>query len=161
MVVDAVKIPVVAGGGIGDARGVIAALALGADGVYMGTRFMATTESTSHDKVKEAIVKGKDACTISVPKESMLARDLSNRFTKAYLEMNASGATPEEIYAYHDKHDQYHAQFLGDVEGAEICCGQVAGMIDEVASAGKVVEAIIGSIGTVFEDLKGRLSDLG
>ncbi|CAB1059353.1 Enoyl-[acyl-carrier-protein] reductase [FMN] (EC [Olavius sp. associated proteobacterium Delta 1] len=81
MVADAVSIPVVAGGGIGDARGVAAALALGADGIYMGTRFMATRESASHDNVKEAIVKGQDACTVSIPKDFMLARDLDSKVT--------------------------------------------------------------------------------
>jgi len=127
MVADAVKIPVVTGGGIGDARGVLAALALGADGIYMGTRFMTSLESSSHDKVKEAIVKGQDACTVSIPKDFMLARDLSNNFTQKYLEMNKSGASQEELNAYHSKHDQYHAQFLGEADSAEICCGQVPG----------------------------------
>ena len=73
MVADAVNIPIVAGGGIGDERGVLAALALGADGIYMGTRFMATRESASHGNVKEAIVKGRDACTVSIPKDYMIA----------------------------------------------------------------------------------------
>ena len=68
MVADKVHTPVITGGGVGDARGVLAALALGADGIYMGTRFMVTRESESHPRVKEIIVKGQDACTISVPK---------------------------------------------------------------------------------------------
>jgi enoyl-[acyl-carrier protein] reductase II len=59
MVVDAVKIPVITGGGIGDARGVLAALALGADAVYMGTRFMATKESESHQNFTFNEIKGK------------------------------------------------------------------------------------------------------
>jgi len=160
MVADAVKIPVVTGGGIGDARGVLAALALGADGIYMGTRFMTSLESSSHDKVKEAIVKGQDACTVSIPKDFMLARDLSNNFTQKYLEMNKSGASQEELNAYHSKHDQYHAQFLGEADSAEICCGQVAGIITELKPAEKIMEDIIGNINAKFGELKRRLSDL-
>ena len=132
MVADAVKVPVITGGGIGDARGVIAALALGADGIYMGTKFMATNESASHEKVKEAIVRSEDVCTVSVPKGPMLARDLTNDFTKNYLELVNSGASPEELGQYHSTHDQYSSQFLGESESAEICCGQVAGLIKQI-----------------------------
>jgi len=157
MVVDAVSVPVVTGGGIGDARGVIAALALGADGIYMGTKFMATTESASHEKVKEAIVKGQDVCTASLPKDFMLARDLSNNFTKEYLEMEKSGASADELRYFHSLHDQYHAQYLGDAEGAEICCGQVAGLINRVDSAQFVMEEIVKGMGTQLEELTKKL----
>ncbi|MCP4753511.1 MAG: hypothetical protein GY866_21685 [Proteobacteria bacterium] len=160
LVVDAVNIPVVAGGGIGDARGMLAALALGADGVYMGTRFMATRESESHDRVKEAIVAGQDACTVSLPKDFMLARDLSNDFTKKYLEMNTSGATPEELRQYHSQHDQFQSQHLGDAEGAEICCGQIAGLIGDLDPAAKVMTDLVGDLGSRFEELKDRLASL-
>jgi len=160
MVADAVQIPVITGGGIGDARGVIAALTLGADGIYMGTRFMAATESASHARVKDAIVNCNDVCTVSVPKDFMLARDLSNNFTKQYLEIKQSGASSDELNAYHSKHDQYHAQFLGDAENAEICCGQIAGMISEIKPAAEIIEDIVGNIRLKFEELKHRLPDL-
>jgi len=160
MVADKVNIPVITGGGIGDARGVLAALALGADGIYMGTRFMVTRESESHPRVKEAIVKGQDACTVSVPKEFMLARDLANNFTKTYLEMKAAGASPDELNNYLNEHSQYQAQNLGKEDEAEICCGQVAGLITEVKSASEVMGDIVGNISSRFEELKHRLADL-
>jgi len=160
MVADKVTIPVITGGGIGDARGVLAALALGADGIYMGTRFMVTRESESHPRVKEAIVKGQDACTVSVPKEFMLARDLANNFTKTYLEMKAAGASPDELNNYLNEHSQYQAQNLGKEDEAEICCGQVAGLITEVKSASEVMGDIVGNISSRFEELKHRLADL-
>ena len=152
MVADAVKIPVVAGGGISDARGVLAALALGADGVYMGTRFMVTHESTSHPQVKEAVVRGEDACTVSVSKGIMLARDLKNRFTEKYQEMMAAGASSQELAALSPS-AQYNAQALGDAEGSEICCGQVAGMITEIVSAGEIVQSIIADSEAVLAKL--------
>jgi enoyl-[acyl-carrier protein] reductase II len=158
MVVDAVSVPVVTGGGIGDARGVLAALALGADGIYMGTRFMVTRESESHTRVKEAIVKGQDACTISVPKDRMLARDLANNFTMEYMQMKSAGASPEELNNYLKQHSQYQAQQLGQADEAEICCGQVAGLITEVQSAGEVMNDVLENLSGRFEELKHRLA---
>ncbi|MHC4487306.1 MAG: NAD(P)H-dependent flavin oxidoreductase [Planctomycetota bacterium] len=158
MVADAVSVPVVTGGGIGDARGVLAALALGADGIYMGTRFMVTRESESHTRVKEAIVRGQDTCTISVPKDRMLARDLANNFTREYMQMKLAGASPEELNNYLKQHSQYQAQQLGQADEAEICCGQVAGLITEVQSAGEVMNDVLENLSGCFEELKHRLA---
>jgi NAD(P)H-dependent flavin oxidoreductase YrpB (nitropropane dioxygenase family) len=153
MVADAVTIPVVTGGGIADARGVLAALALGADGIYMGTRFMVTRESDSHSRVKEAIVKAEGACTVSLHKDFMLARDLNNAFSKKYLEMKAAGASFEELTAFLNEHSQYRAQHLGDADDAEICCGQAAGLITGVPSAGEVIESIAGRMSSLMEEV--------
>ena len=139
MVADAVKIPVVAGGGIGDARGLLAALVLGADAAYIGTRFMMTLESNSHQHVKETVLKGEDVCTVSIPKRKMLARDFKNRFTQQYLEMSLSGASTDELELFLANHSQYHAHYLGQSEQAEICCGQVAGIIKRLVSAGDII----------------------
>jgi len=157
MVADAVKIPVIAGGGIGDARGVVAALALGADAVYIGTRFMVTRESESHQQVKEAVVRAADVCTVSVPKEYMLARDLQNTFTKTYLEMRNAGASKADLEAYLEKHSQYPGQHLGDAENGEICCGQVAGLINKITPAAEVIESIIKNISAVMENVQRKL----
>ena len=158
MVVDAVSVPVVTGGGIGDARGVLAALALGADGIYMGTRFMVTRESESHTRVKDAIVRGQDACTISLPKDRMLARDLANDFTREYMQMKLAGASPEELNHYLKQHTQYQAQQLGQADEAEICCGQVAGLITEVQGAGEVMNDVMENLSSRFEELKYSLA---
>jgi enoyl-[acyl-carrier protein] reductase II len=160
MVVDAVNIPVITGGGIGDARGALAALALGADGIYMGTRFMATLESESHEQVKTGIVQGKDVCTVSLPKAQMLARDLSNQFTKKYLQMKSEGASNQTLEQYLSGHGQYHSQFLGQADEAEVCCGQVAGLIDEVGTAGDVMTDIVNGLGRELKTLSDRLAGL-
>ena len=159
MVADAVNIPVVTGGGIGDARGVLAALVLGADGIYMGTRFMATRESDSHNRVKDAIVSGEDVCTVSVPKDHMLARDLINNFTKEYAALQTAGAGSEEINNYLDGHSQYRSQHLGEADAAEICCGQVAGLITEMKNAGDLMTDVVEGIGPRFEELKRKVVD--
>lgn len=160
MVADAVKVPIVAGGGIADARGVLAALALGADGVYIGTRFMVTRESDSHSKVKEAVVKAEDASTVSVPKELMLARDLRNQFTQKYLEMKAAGASQKELNDYINEHSQYHAQVLGNSESAEICCSQVAGLIASIVSAAEVIQGITKEVPIELAVLQRKLTPL-
>ncbi len=158
MVADAVKLPVIAGGGIGDARGVLAALALGADAAYIGTRFMATKESESHRNVKDAIVRAKDVCTVSVPKDYMLARDLKNGFTNKYLEMHKSGASAETLRAFQAAHSQYSAQHLGDAENAELCCGQIAGLIENAPAAAEVISEIIRDMSSVMERAEGKLA---
>jgi len=158
MVRDAVKIPVIAGGGIADARGVLAALSLGADAVYLGTRFMATQESESHQNVKEAIVKAQEACTVSVPKEYMLARSLRNTFTNQYLEMRKAGASAHALREYLAEHSQYCAQHLGDVENAEVHCGQVAGLIDSAPGAAEVISKIIQDMSSLAEEVKRKLA---
>ena len=157
MVANAVKIPVVAGGGIADAKGVLAALALGADGVYMGTRFMVTHESDSHDHIKEAIIRAEDACTISIPKE-MLGRDLKNLFTQRYLNMKETGASTKELNDFLMEFSQYHSQVLGEVEGAEVPCGQVAGLITGVVSAAEVIQEIVNGLPSLLEKLKLKIT---
>jgi len=157
MVADAVHVPVIAGGGIGDARGVLAVMALGADGIYMGTRFMVTGESESHTRVKEAIIGTQGVCTVSVPKDYMLARDLINDFTKEYLGMKQAGASHNELVDFLKNHSQYHSQYLGKADNSEICCGQVAGLINGVKSASEVVDDVVGNISKRFEALKQRL----
>lgn len=154
MVADAVEIPVVTGGGIGDARGVLAALALSADGIYMGSRFMATQESESHDNVKQAIVRATDACTVSVDKEKMIARDLKNTFTDQFDDMRKSGTSLQDLVEYLNEHGQYQAQRLGRIEDAEICCGQVAGLISNAPSAAQCMQTIIRDIRERFVALE-------
>jgi enoyl-[acyl-carrier protein] reductase II len=159
MVVDAVRVPVIAGGGVGDARGALAVMALGADGIYMGTRFMATSESQSHINVKKTIVAKKEVCTVSVPKNNMLARDLINDFTMEYLKMKKMGASNEELSDFHKGYSQYHSQYLGKADDSEICCGQVAGLINEIKDASKVVDEIVCNMEKTMKTLKHKVEN--
>jgi enoyl-[acyl-carrier protein] reductase II len=157
MVADAVDIPVVTGGGIGDARGVLAALALGADGIYMGSRFMATRESDSHDNVKQAMVSAKDVCTVSVPKAFMLARDLQNTFTEKFQELQKSGASTKQLSQYLEEHSPYQAQHLGEAGDAEIHCGQIVGLINDNPPAARLIESIIADLKKHFTILEKQI----
>jgi enoyl-[acyl-carrier protein] reductase II len=161
MVADAVDIPVITGGGIGDSRGVLAALALGADGIYMGSRFMVTQESESHDNVKQAVVHADDVCTVSVPKRFMLARDLQNTFTEKFKELQESGASNEKLNQFLEEHSPYQAQHLGDAANAEIHCGQAAGLIQDIPPAAELIESIIAGLKKHFAVLEEQVRAFG
>jgi NAD(P)H-dependent flavin oxidoreductase YrpB (nitropropane dioxygenase family) len=157
MAADAVKIPIVAGGGIADARGIVAALALGADGVYMGTRFIATNECDAHPRVKQAVLEAYDACTVSVKKWIVFGRDLKNAFTQKYLEMQEAGTPDEERLRFLGEHTMHQALVQGDTDEGELPCGQNAGMINDLLNAAEVIENIVAEIPSVFAGLKGKL----
>jgi enoyl-[acyl-carrier protein] reductase II len=152
MVADIVKIPILAAGGIADARGMVAAMALGADGVYMGTRFIATHESDAHPRVKQAILESRDACTVTVNKWLVCGRDLRNSFTKKYNEMIAQGASVEGVF----QQPMYHALVKGEVDEGEIPCGQDAAMVGNMLGAAEVIESIMREVQPVMKRLKAR-----
>ena len=159
MTADVVKIPVIAAGGIADARGVVAALALGADGIYMGTRFIATKECDAHPKVKEAVIKGYDACTVSVNKWMVAGRDLRNSFTQKFSEMREANAPMEEMLQFMKDHTMYDALVQGDIEEGELPCSQNAGIITEMLSAVDVVRSIVAELPLVMEAMRYKLPD--
>jgi enoyl-[acyl-carrier protein] reductase II len=101
-VVDAVRIPVVAAGGIGDGRGLAAALALGAEGIQVGTRFLATQESPIPSVYKQAILAARDDGTMIAARKGYPIRVLKNRAALAVREMDEKGATQAEINAFVD-----------------------------------------------------------
>lgn len=164
-VVDAVKIPVVAGGGIGDARSVVAAFALGAEGVYIGTRFMATFECTAHPKVKQAIVEAGDTSTVAYGRRTFsISRALRNEFTDKFLEMEFSGVSAEELRAFDrfiapgdTQQRSVVALREGELVQGSVLCGAVAGLVKEVISAEEVVHRLVKGYEQVLSRLRGEL----
>jgi len=157
MAADMVNIPVIAAGGIADARGLVAALALGADGVYVGTRFIATHECAAHPKVKEAVIMGSGVCTVSVKKWIVAARDLKNTFTQKFTEMQEGGAPMEEILQFMETHTMYQALVQGDTDEGELPCGQNAGIIHGLKHASEVVEGMVDEVSHIMEGLRQKL----
>jgi len=154
-VVDAVRIPVVAAGGIADARGVVAALALGADGVQMGTRFVATSECIAHPNFKEAILKASDTGTVITGRKLGPTRILKNPMANKLLEMEAAGASAEEMVSFIGTESRTHlGQVEGDLVNGQGYCGSVAGMIKEVQSVSEVMRGIIENYRAVLARLK-------
>lgn len=150
MTADVVAIPILAAGGIADARGLAAALALGADGVYIGTRFIATRECDAHPAVKQAVLDAQDAATVSLRKWTVAARDLRNAFTREYSMMQESGASMEVLLQFLAGHTMYQALVQGDIEQGELPCGQNAAMIGSMDSAADVVRSIMQELPAVI-----------
>lgn len=142
-VVDAVKIPVIAAGGIADARGFLAALALGAKGVQMGTRFVCARECTAHEKFKEAIITAKDRSTIVTGKTTgHPVRVIKNKLSLKFEELEQKQASVYELEALGQGKLRL-AVVDGDVENGSVMAGQVSGMIKEVISAENIIQDII------------------
>ncbi len=144
LTVNAVKVPVIAAGGIGDARGFVAALALGAEGVIMGTRFMATLECPAHPKFKEWLLQAKETDTVLVERSIRnTARALRNKAAEKVLEMEARGATLEELLTVISG-ENYKRVFLnGELDAGIASCGQVVGLIYDLPTVKEVIDTII------------------
>ncbi len=153
--VDAMDIPVVAAGGIADSRGFFAALALGAKGVQIGTRFAATYEALGHPDYKEAILQADDVGTVITGRLIGPARCVKNRLAEAILEMERKGAGREELLQFIGKDRSRRAVERGDIEEGTIYCGQIAGLIDELKNAKDVIDEIIGGADKQLERLRG------
>lgn len=142
--VDAVKIPVIAAGGIADARGFVAALALGAEGVLMGTRFVASKECDMHPKIKEWLLQLGEADTMVIQRSiKNAARVVKSDYTQRVLEMEEQGATLEELLPLLSGNKQKAAYINGDVSDAVMTIGQAVGLIHEIPSVGEIIESII------------------
>jgi nitronate monooxygenase len=144
IVVDAVKIPVIAGGGIADARGFVAALALGAEGVLMGTRFMASKECPIHPNVKQWMLQLGEADTILIQKSIKNAsRVVRTEHTEKILDMENKGATLQELLPLISGQRGRNAYETGDFSGASISVGQCVGLIHDVPSVKEIIDGII------------------
>ncbi|MCD6518324.1 MAG: nitronate monooxygenase, partial [Anaerolineae bacterium] len=138
-VVDAVKIPVIAAGGIGDGRGLAAALALGAAGVQMGTRFICTEECTAHINYKKAILRAGDRSTmVTGTSLGHPVRCLRNPMAREFEELEKKGASEEEIIEFGTGRLR-KAAVEGDVVHGSLMAGQISGLIKEILPAGEVV----------------------
>ena len=142
-VADAVSIPVVAAGGIVDSRGMAAAMALGAQGVQLGTRFVAVKESPAHLNYKNAILEANDSDTIITGRRLMPTRSLKTRFSKQLLELETSGAGIQELMAFIGYRSNQKAQVSGNLDDGEAYCDASAGLIKEILPATQVVQELI------------------
>jgi len=153
-VASSLRIPVIAGGGIADARGFLAALALGADGVLMGTRFVATQECPAHPKIKEWLVKARETDTMVIQRSIRnAARTIKNKAAEKALAMEERGASLEELLTVISGRIGQKALLEGDLEGAIIACGQCVGLIHEIKSVKQVMEEIIQGAQSILQKL--------
>ena len=152
-VVDAVSIPVIAAGGIADARGVAAALALGAEGVQLGTRFVAVEENIAHRRYKQAIVDARDTDTVVTCRGFLPTRSLKTDFTGTLVELEKSGAAIEVMREFIGYRSNRSAQIDGDLNGGEAYCGASAGLIKEILPVKEVIRQLVEGYAAVLKRL--------
>ncbi len=152
--VSRVNIPVIAAGGISDARGFVAALALGAQGVQMGTRFAATFEARAHKNFKEAILKVSDTGTVVSARTLGPTRAVKNKLTERISDAEKSGVSKEALLDLIGEGRSRMAAVDGDVEEGTVYCGQIGGMITELKHAGDVVKEIIAGAEKLVKELE-------
>ena len=155
-VLQEVKLPVVASGGIADGAGVAAMLALGADAVQLGTRFIATPEANVHESYKRAVLAAEVDHTAFVGRGLAPIRQLANGFSRKYLALENSGASLPEREALFKQHSLKQAALEGDVEWGKVEAGQSAGLVHDIVPAGELVKRLVREI----EDARRRLASL-
>jgi enoyl-[acyl-carrier protein] reductase II len=153
-VVDAVGVPVVAAGGIADARGFVAAMALGAAGVQIGTRFIATDECLAHPAFKRAVLEALDTSTVITGRTIGPTRGIKNAFTEKLVDMEYEGTSPEKLEEFIGMGRSPRGQIEGDLVEGELYCGAIAGMVREVVPAGQVVREIVEGVQEVLAGLR-------
>lgn len=142
-VVDAVKIPVIAAGGIGDGRGIAAAMMLGAKAVQMGTRFLVAKESIVHENYKERVIKAKDIDSeVTGRSTGHPIRVLRNKMTREYLKMEEKGVSLEELELL-TLGSLRKAVIEGDVVNGSLMAGQIAGMVKKEQTCKEMIEEMM------------------
>lgn len=149
MVKEQVKIPVIAAGGIGTGRGMLAAMVLGADGVQIGSRFAATLESSAHINFKNTIVTVKDGDTQLTLKELAPVRLVKNKFYNDVQELYKQNPTKENLIELLGRARSKKGMFEGDLDEGELEIGQIAGLIHEIKPVKDVLREIIDEFNVV------------
>lgn len=138
-----IAIPLIAAGGIASGKAMLAAMVLGADGVQVGSRFVASPEASSHEHFKQWVVKAQEGDTQLTLKELAPVRLLKNKFFQDVQEAYAHGATVEELKALLGRARAKRGMFEGDVEEGELEIGQVSGLIHDITPAAEIINEMM------------------
>jgi enoyl-[acyl-carrier protein] reductase II len=142
-VADAIKIPVIAAGGIIDGRGMAAAFCLGAQGVQMGTRFVASLESSAHENFRNAIIHSNPSSTMLVMKKHVPVRLLKNKFYEGIKKLEDEGASEEKLIQELGKGRARQGMLEGNLEEGELEIGQGCSMVRKVQSVEHIVNEVV------------------
>jgi enoyl-[acyl-carrier protein] reductase II len=148
-----VSIPLIAAGGIATGRAMLAAMALGADGVQIGSRFVASVESSAHENFKNKIIESGDGSTLLTLKKLVPVRLIKNKFFNEVEAKQSSGATPDELLNLLGSGRSRKGMFEGDLEEGELEIGQNAALIDEIKPAAEIVNEIVSEFMAAKESL--------
>ena len=150
---DAVSIPVIAAGGIGSGRAMLAAMVLGADGVQVGSRFVATHESSAHQAFKDKVIQANEGDTLLTLKELTPVRLLKNPFFDAVMDAYRRDASTEELASLLGRGRAKKGMFEGDMEQGELEIGQVSATIKKIESASDVMREFIDEFNTLRQEI--------
>ena len=157
-IADAVSIPVIAAGGIADARGAVAAFALGAEGIQVGTRFICSTECIAHENYKNAVLKAKDRDAVVTGRANGApVRALKNKLTKEYDRLEKEGATFEEIEAL-GVGGLRRAFQEGDTDMGSLMAGQSAAMVKEIQPCADIIKSYFENMDAVLGGIKSKMN---
>lgn len=150
MVRKAISIPLIAAGGIGDGRAMLAVMNLGADGAQVGSRFVASLESSAHLQFKQAVIDSQEGDTLLTLKELTPVRLLKNPFFEQVQAAYQNGASPEELATLLGRGRAKKGMFEGDLEAGELEIGQIAGNFDAILPAAEIVRGFITDFNTAI-----------
>lgn len=152
MVAKELSIPLIAAGGIGSGRTMLAAMNLGADAVQIGSRFVASQESSAHQNFKQTVVDAKEGDTQLTLKELTPVRLVKNPFFKKVHEATEKGASPEELKILLGRGRAKKGMFEGDLTEGELEIGQISGMIDTILPAKEIVAEILSEYSSALQE---------
>jgi enoyl-[acyl-carrier protein] reductase II len=156
MVKEQLEIPLIAAGGIATGRGMLAAMVLGADGVQVGSRFVASEEASSHRAFKQMVVDAKEGDTQLTLKELAPVRMLKNKFFESVMQLYTTNPTKEDLIKHLGRARAKRGMFEGDLEEGELEIGQIAGLIHDIKPAAQILKDMIDE----FEKAKKEIDNL-
>lgn len=156
MVKEQLQIPLIAAGGIATGRAMLACMVLGADGVQVGSRFVASEESSAHDAFKQVVVDAKEGDTQLTLKELAPVRLVKNKFFNELQELYKTAPTPEQLKELLGRARAKRGMFEGDLEDGELEIGQIAGLIHDVKSVAEIVKEMV----MEFEEAKSSIAKI-
>jgi enoyl-[acyl-carrier protein] reductase II len=156
-IVKTVKIPVIAAGGIGTGKTMLAAMALGAEAVQIGSRFVATNESSAHQNFKQAVIDAKDGSTQLSLKKLTPVRLIKNKFWEQIAAAEMGGASSEVLAQMLGRARAKKGMFEGDLEEGELEIGQISGYINEIKPAAQIIDEIVNDYNEVLAKLEGNI----
>ena len=153
MVKEHIKIPLIAAGGIATGKAMLATIILGADGVQIGSRFVASEESSAHQAFKEVVVNAKEGDTQLTLKELAPVRLIKNKFFNEIQELYKTSPTPEQLKELLGRARAKRGMFEGDLDDGELEIGQIAGLIHDIKPVADIVNEIVAEFETAKKDL--------
>jgi enoyl-[acyl-carrier protein] reductase II len=155
MVKEQIKVPLIAAGGIANGKGMLAAMILGADAVQVGSRFVASEESSAHQAFKKMVVAAKEGDTLLTLKELAPVRMLKNKFFNEVMELYTKNPTKEQLIELLGRARAKRGMFEGDLEDGELEIGQIAGLIHDIKPAAYIVAEMVSE----FESAKAAIQN--